>query len=552
MRSIFTKAKLPLHHKFLLSIVLIVTPILGILFAWMDMRSRDHIVDQIVNQARVLSRQVVLTRQWVSDCGGVMVASASIGASNTNYFYDDRMPTERGMFQRFTPSMVTKKLSDYSLRENLYQFRLASLNPINPENRPDDFESAALFHFIHDGRDEFYHLNWKADAPTFRYSVPLHMDDACLKCHDRQGFTKGTIGGALSFSFPADSFKAAIRTDRYQLMLAGGIMILLTTLMLLLVLRYVVTKPLKVMEAVTDEISNGNLEARVDIRTGDEFEHLGDAFNKMRSRLNRNREIMEQKIERATRELSQVNAELHQLDRLKTDFFADMSHEMRSPITAIQGGVDYLKRTMKLPDNLNYLNIIDKNLLRLTHLVSDLLDLTRIEAGKVTWNFEEVNVAELIREVIEILSLNAQSNNVSLIYNNSESIWAEIDMERIEQVLVNLIENAIKFSHGGGRVDIHTRVNEGNLCVSVEDRGIGIAQENQERVFEKFHTLPSSGGTGQTKGTGLGLTICRKIVEAHHGAIWVESEAGRGSAFHFTIPLQHNANHADEATDNHR
>ncbi len=550
MRFFFSKAKLPLRHKFLLSILVIVTPILGILFAWMDMRSRDHILDQIVNQARVLSRQVVLTRQWVTDCGGVMVAAASIGAADTNYFYDDRMTTERGLFHRFTPSMVTKKLSDYSLRENLYQFRLASLNPINPQNRPDNFESAALFHFIHENRDEFYHLNWEADAPTFRYSVPLHMEDACLKCHDRQGFTKGTIGGALSFSFPADRFKAAIQTDRHQLMVAGGVMILLTTLTLLLVLRFVVTRPLKILKTMTDQISNGNLNASADIHTGDEFEHLGDAFNTMRGRLNRNREIMEEKIDRATRELTQANTELQQLDRIKSDFFADMSHEMRSPITAIQGGVDYLKRTMKQPDNLNYLNIIDKNLSRLTHLVSDLLDLTRIEAGKVSWNFEEVNVAELIREVVEILSLKAEASNVSLVYDNTESLWAEIDMERIEQVLVNLIENAIKFSHGGGRVDIHTRVDAGILNVSVTDRGIGISRASQEQVFEKFHTLPSGGGTGQTKGTGLGLTICRKIVEAHGGAIWVESEAGMGSVFRFTLPLQHTVSRVDEDTDN--
>jgi signal transduction histidine kinase len=123
-------------------------------------------------------------------------------------------------------------------------------------------------------------------------------------------------------------------------------------------------------------------------------------------------------------------------------------------------------------------------------------------------------------------------------------------MERIEQVLVNLIENAIKFSHDGGRVDIHTRVDAGMLYVSVTDRGIGIAPESQERVFEKFHTLPSGGGRGQTKGTGLGLTICRKIVEAHGGAIWMESEAGTGSVFHFTLPLQRTVTRVDESTDN--
>jgi hypothetical protein len=103
---------LPLHHKFLLGIVLVVVPVMGIVFTWMGLRSQSHTIAQIVNQARVLCRQVILTRQWISDCGGVMVAADSDGARGTRYFYDDHMDTERGRFQRFSPSMVTKKMSD--------------------------------------------------------------------------------------------------------------------------------------------------------------------------------------------------------------------------------------------------------------------------------------------------------------------------------------------------------------------------------------------------------------------------------------------------------
>ncbi|MBC2710535.1 MAG: DUF3365 domain-containing protein [Desulfosarcina sp.] len=546
MKTFLGRLRLPVRHKFLLCITLIVVPALGIIFTWMGLRSQDHTTEQIVNQARILSRQVVLTRQWIADCGGIMVAADSDGARGTDYFYNDRMDTNRGMFQRFTPAMVTKKLSLYSLRENLYQLRISSLNPMNPENRPDNFEKAALLHFIHDGRKEFYHLYWEDKTPTFRFAVPLYVDDACLKCHAKQGFTKGTIGGTLSVRFPAVQLKKSIQTDRYRLIGAGASMILLTTLILLFLLRTVVIKPLEELETMTDEISNGNLEARVSIKTGDEFEHLGKTFNHMGSKLSQHREIMEEKIARATVELSEANAELKQLDRLKSSFFTDMSHEMRSPITAIQGGVDYLKRTVKSPDNRNYLSIIDKNLLRLTRLVSDLLDLTRIEAGKVTWNYEEIDLAELIREVIEILSLKADARGITLHYSGEAPIWAEIDMERIEQVLVNLIENAIKFSYDGGRIDIHSRIDTDTVHISVKDRGIGIAKENLERVFEKFHTLPSGGGNGSVQGTGLGLTICRKIVEAHGGLIWTGSKEGMGSVLTVTLPQRRPAyEHAD-------
>jgi hypothetical protein len=174
---------------------------------------------------------VILTRQWISGCGGVMVAAESDGARGTRYFYNDHMDTQRGRFQRFTPSMVTKKMSDYSLRENLYKLRLASLTPMNPDNLPDAFEKAALFHFNHHQREEFYDLALASEAPAFRYAVRLYVDDACLKCHREQGFTRGTIGGTLSVRFPATEIAATIRTDRYRLIGAGASMIMLTLLM---------------------------------------------------------------------------------------------------------------------------------------------------------------------------------------------------------------------------------------------------------------------------------------------------------------------------------
>ena len=134
-----------LKEKFLIGIILTVVPVLGLIFAWTGLRNERQATDQVINQARILARQIIMTRQWISDCGGIMVARDSHGARDTFYFYDDRMQTDRGTYQRFTPSMVTKKLSTYSMRENLYQFRLASINPMNPENHPNPFEKAALY-----------------------------------------------------------------------------------------------------------------------------------------------------------------------------------------------------------------------------------------------------------------------------------------------------------------------------------------------------------------------------------------------------------------------
>lgn len=528
------KVKISLKGKFFIGIVLTVVPVLGLIFAWTGIRNENHAKSQIIEQARILARQIVMTRQWIADCGGIMVARNSLGAQGTLYFYDDRLKTSRGTFQRFTPAMVTKKLSTYSMRDNMYQFRLASINPMNPQNSPNTFEQMALYDFIHVGTKEVYTFDEKNKGSEFQYSVPLYVDDACMRCH--KNFTKGTIGGCLSIAFPIEGFQASLRKNHFKLASAGVGLIILTIWTLFFTLRQVVIKPLNDLENVTSEISNGNLGARVKLETGDEFERLGHAFNTMGSKLSHNREIMEDKINQATLDLSQANLVLQKLDILKTDFIADMSHELRSPVTAIKGGLDYLKRTIEGDENKSYLALIDNNLMRLTHLVTDMLDLTRIEAGKVDWNFEENDIAVLVREVIEILSLRAKERSITLNYSGENPIWVTMDLERIEQVLVNLIENAIKFSDPHSQIDIETNV--GNQCISVTvtDSGTGIAEENLEVIFKKFHSLPSGNGRGKTKGTGLGLTISRKIIEAHGGKIWAESEPGQGSVLTFTLP----------------
>jgi len=530
------RLRLSLRYKFFLSIVFIIVPILGIIFAWVGVRSERNATTQIINQARILARQIVMTRQWISDCGGIMVNRDSAGAKKTLYFLDDRIETDRGTFSRFTPAMVTKKLSQYSLRENLYHFRLASLNPMNPDNAPDAFEKMALIRYVHKGAKEVYQFDKEGDKPVFRYSLPLYVDKACLECH--KDFSAGTVAGCLSIFFPSGQIRHALQNTHLKLAGSGAALILLTIMTLFFLLRQVVIKPVNDLKGMATEISNGNLQARVHLETGDEFESLGQAFNTMGQRLAKGREIMEDKIAQATQELWDANQELQQLDQLKTDFIADMSHELRSPVTAIQGGLDYLKRTIHEEGHKTYLVLIDNNLLRLTHLVSDMLELTRIEAGKISWNFQENDLSVLIREVIEILSFKAGEKSVELCYPGSTPVWVEMDLKRVEQVLVNLIENAIKFSSPNSRVEIHTWIEDPWVKVTVKDFGIGIAEPHLETIFQKFHTLPSGGGNSQTKGTGLGLTICRKIVQAHSGRIWAQSTEGRGSTFCFLLALK--------------
>ena len=529
------KFRVSLQWKFFWCIVLIIIPILGIIFTWAGIQSGKQSNDQVVKQARILSRQIILTRQWITDCGGVFVNRQSQGAKDVMYLFDDTLQTKRGSYQRFTPSMVTRKLSQYSTQQDLYRFRLAGLNPLNPENEPDGFEREAIYLFRTKGLKETFRFEQSNGNQYFQYMVPLFMEQKCLKCHSRQEDSLNSIGGGLSVFLPVDEMQSATRKNHLKLAVAGTALIFITILSLFVLTRQFVIKPLKKLEDMTDEISKGNLDARVNIETGDELEKLGQRFNTMAQNLARGRDQMEEKVFQSTKELSDANRELQTLDKLKSNFLANMSHELRTPLTVIRGGIDYLNRTVKKEDNRNYLDIIDKNLARLIHLVSDLFDFTKIEGRKTEWSFDQVNLGVLIEEVLEIISPLSMDKNISISYKHPGDVLVEMDLERIEQVLVNLIENAIKFSAPQTEIQINIEEDPTCVTVSVKNQGIGIAEENLKTIFDKFSTVPSA-GIGKPEGTGLGLAICKAIIEAHDGKIWAESTLGVAATFYFTLP----------------
>jgi signal transduction histidine kinase len=528
------KFHLTLQWKFFLCIVLIIFPTLGIIFAWAGIQNKNQSDEQIVIQARILARQIVLTRQWVTDCGGVFVDLQSRGAKDIACFLDDKMQTDQGEFRRFTPAMVTRKLSQYSTRQDLYRFRLASLNPLNPANEPDGFEKEAINLFRTEKVTETFRFAQNNGNQYFQYVVPLYLEKQCLKCHNRAGDSENAVRGGLSVFLNVAEMMSAARQNHLKLALAGAGLICMTILTLFVLMRRFVIKPLKSLEEMTDEIGLGNLDARVNIKTGDEFEKLGHRFNTMTQRLSVGRDQMQERIAQATKELSDANRELQTLDQLKSDFLANMSHELRTPLTVVRGGIDYLNRTIRKEDNRNYLAIIDKNLARLIHLVSDLFDYTKIEAQKSEWSFDQANLSVLIEEVVEIISPLSMDKEISINYKNPGDILAEMDLERIEQVLVNLIENAIKFSERKSEITIGIVEDRTHVTVSVKDQGVGISAENLENIFQKFSTVPSA-GINKPEGTGLGLAICKAIIEAHDGKIWAESIINESSTFFFSL-----------------
>jgi signal transduction histidine kinase len=248
-----------------------------------------------------------------------------------------------------------------------------------------------------------------------------------------------------------------------------------------------------------------------------------------------------QEIQEKSRQLETANERLKDLDRLKSDFVSNVSHELRTPLTAIKGAVDLLLREVPGPLNENqthHLSRVRSNTQHLAGLINDLLDLSKIEEGKIEFDAGRVSLGGLLHEVMETVKPMAAEKPVLLevdVPDPSVLVWA--DRDKVTQVLMNLIGNAIKFTPPQGRVTVSASKDSTEWAqVSVNDSGPGISAEECQKIFQKFYQV-SEGGGPKPKGTGLGLAISRSLVELHGGRIWVESEEGRGSTFSFTLPV---------------
>jgi signal transduction histidine kinase len=236
--------------------------------------------------------------------------------------------------------------------------------------------------------------------------------------------------------------------------------------------------------------------------------------------------------------LEQANKDLEAASRLKGQFLANMSHELRTPLNSIIGyaqlTIDGAYGSINETQTDRLWRVVDngKNLLS---LINDLLDISRIEAGRLTLVCQRVNTVELIRGIVTTLESLAQKKGLSLACDYAQSPAICVDEDRARQVLVNIMSNAVKFTHAGG-INIRTRPDGRFLRISVEDTGIGIPQEALATIFEEFKQLDDS-LTRRYEGTGLGLTIARQITEMHGGRIEVESTVGVGSTFHVLFPL---------------
>ena len=229
---------------------------------------------------------------------------------------------------------------------------------------------------------------------------------------------------------------------------------------------------------------------------------------------------------------------LKQLENTRREFVANVSHELRTPLSMIKGYVETLLDGAKddPAQVTRFLQIIDKHADRLTYLIEDLLTISKLESGQIVLNAQRVNLREQTQRVLDDLRARASERQSTIENLLPDNLWAQADADRLQQVLFNLVENAVKYGRSEGRVSIGAKALPDRMIqVWVQDDGPGIPPEAKERVFERFFRVDKA-RSRETGGTGLGLSIVKHIVQAHGGKAWVESELGQGSAFYLTLP----------------
>lgn len=347
---------------------------------------------------------------------------------------------------------------------------------------------------------------------------------------------------------PYKAAKRAINSTRAILIAVGIGTVFLATLALYLIVRYVIVKPLRHLRDVADEVSRGRMDVRSDLGTGDEFEELGRSFNRMlRHLMDVQGQLQEANddLDHKVIEQAQMNFKLHEMNKLKSEFLATMSHELRTPLNSIIGFSEVLEAVDRLNEReRKFAGNIRRSGRLLLDLINDILDLARLEAGRMEVSPVEFQVAQLIQEQGELIRGLADSRHLDLRVEADPDLPPLYqDPGKVRQILNNLLSNAIKFTPEGGRIRLTARRSgDGWLELAVEDTGVGIPENEQSIIFEKFRQGPRALGgdnlTREVAGTGLGLSIVRELCGLLGGKIELQSTVGKGSTFTVRLPWQ--------------
>jgi two-component system sensor histidine kinase BarA len=393
----------------------------------------------------------------------------------------------------------------------------------------------------------------------YHYFEPIYWSQTCYACHlalidaGVEAHSEGTSlqGNAAPFTVvkivvPFDLTRKAINRARAILISVAILTIFIAMVVLYIIIRVLVVKPLKHLRSVSDAVRDGDLEQRATIETNDEFEELAVSFNLMlRSLTETQNELQDvnQDLDNKVDQMAQLTMRLYEMNRLKDDFLANMSHELRTPLNSIIGFSEVLHGIPELSDQQKrYTENIQNSGRVLLEMINDILDLAKIKAGKMEVKPSEFSLDVIVRAQCDMVRSLSDAKNIDLdvvVSGTDRPVYQ--DQIKIQQILTNLLANAVKFTPEGGRITVTAGPGEDQqLCIAVADNGVGIAEEDREVVFEKFRqaasTVSPDNLAREYMGTGLGLSIVQELCKLLGGEVNIESELGKGSTFTVVLP----------------
>jgi signal transduction histidine kinase len=430
----------------------------------------------------------------------------------------------------------------------LLRVRLVEVGVDGEAASRDAFLRDALAAFRADpAQREFFQVERDEDEPVYRYARAVRRDSG-----PAGGGPPVPLEAVLLIDRASQFAEGQLLRSRIYIIAAALVASLLAVLAFYLILTRLILRPVRTLRETAERVEEGDLAIRSEIRTGDEFEQLSEAFNEMLARVGQSQaqlRAMNEMLDLKVNELAEANVGLFESNRFKNEFLANVSHELRTPLNSIIGFAELLEEIARnddspVPKRVRYLNNILTSGRALLEMINELLDMAKIEAGRMEVNIEPTSVTDLIEGLVGAMRPQALAKDITLQAQLGANVPViETDPGKLQQILYNFLSNAIKFTPHEGTVTITAdrltrQDNSLGVRLAVSDSGPGIPEDMQDVIFEKFRQIDSS-HTREHPGTGLGLAICKELAEMLGATVSFVSKPGHGATFYVDLPMTH-------------